>query len=195
MIIYTLTNTINGKQYVGKTMVTAMKRFQQHKSEVRKGSQTTIHRAIRKYGSEVFLIETIDVATDKESLNQKERDWIVKLNTIETGYNMKPGGEGYGHKHSEATKQKLRECRVVYFQKHPEARLQAAEWAKQAKLTEEGRARKREQMRGNQYAVGMTYSHSDEAKAAIGRAHKGKILSETTKEKMFNSRHCRLSKL
>jgi hypothetical protein len=30
----------------------------------------------------------------------------------------------------------------------------------------------------------MTYHHTDEAKAAIGRAHKGKIISEETRQKI-----------
>jgi group I intron endonuclease len=180
MVIYTLTNIVNGKQYVGKTMVTAMKRFQQHKADARKGSETAIHRAIRKYTPEAFLIETVDEAADKATLNQKEREWIVKLNTLETGYNMTPGGEGQGHKHSEETKQKLRDRRLAYFQENPKARTQAAEYGRLAKMSEEEKERRRVRMTGNQLSKGITYQHTVEAKAAISKAHKGKVVLDET---------------
>ncbi len=188
MVIYTLTNTVNGKQYVGKTIVTAMKRFQQHKADARKGSETAIHRAIRKYTPEVFLVETIDETADKATLNQKEREWIAKLNTFETGYNMTPGGEGQGHKHSEETKQKLRDRGIAYFQNNPEARQKAAEYGGQAVITEETRRIWHEQRVGNQWSKGMTYQHTAEAKAAIGRAHKGKFVSYETRCKISEAR-------
>jgi group I intron endonuclease len=187
MIIYTLTNKTNGKQYVGKTMLTAVKRFQQHKSEVRKGSETSIHRAIRKYGPEAFLLETVDTAFTKEELNQKEREWIAKLGTFGV-YNMTPGGEGTGHKHSDETKQKLRERRIAYYENNPEARQQAAEWAVKAKLSDEGREKKRQRMKGNSHSKGMTYQHTDEAKRAIKRANSGKVLSQETKAKIAAAR-------
>ena len=188
MVIYTLTNTVNGKQYVGKTMVTAMKRFQQHKADARKGSETAIHRAIRKYTPEAFLVETVDEAADKATLNQKEREWVAKLGTFKSGYNMTPGGEGQGHKHSEETKQKIRDRRIAYFQENPEARKQAAEYGRLAKMTDEEKDRRRICMMGNQYSKGMTYHHTDEAKAAIGSAHKGKIVSEETRQKISKAR-------
>ena len=179
MVIYILTNTVNGKQYVGKTIVTAMKRFQQHKADARKGSETAIHRAIRKYGPEAFLVETVDTATTKEELNQKEREWISKLGTFGV-YNMTPGGEGHWHIHSEETKQKLRECRIAYFQDNPEARQKAAEYGRLAKMTDEEKERRHFCMIGNQRSTGMTYQHTAEAKAAISKSHKGKFVSEET---------------
>jgi group I intron endonuclease len=187
MIIYTLTNRTNGKQYVGKTQETAQKRFRQHCRDVKKGSETAIHRAIRKYGPEAFLVETIDTANTKEELNQKEREWISKLGTFGV-YNMTPGGEGTGHKISEETKRKLREKRLAYIEANPECRQQSAEWGKLAVLTDAGRQRKRKALGGNQYAKGMTYKHTDEAKAAISKAHTGKMVSEETKRKFSESR-------
>ena len=184
MTIYTLTNTINGKQYVGKTRETAQKRFRQHVRDAKKGSTTAIHRAIRKYGEDVFIVSQIDTADTKDELNLKERRWISELKTLGEGYNMTPGGEGVGHKHSEATKAKQRKARTRYFKNNPEAKLQAAEWGKQAKLSDEGRERKRERMKGNSFAVGMTYQHTEQAKLAISRAHTGKIVSKETRDKI-----------
>jgi len=187
VIIYVLTNTINNKQYVGKSKETAQKRFRQHVRESRKGSECAIHRAIRKYGSEMFLVETVDAATTKAELSDKEREWIAKLGTQGKGYNMMPGGEGHGHAHSEETKVKIRAKQIERF-KDPLERVKAAGYGRLAVLSDKGMERKRAIMKGNSHAVGMTYTHTDAAKEAIGRAHTGKIVSDETKSKLSEAR-------
>lgn len=178
-----LTNQINGKQYVGKSQETAQKRFRQHVRDAKAGSTCHIHRAISKYGKDSFLVETVDSAVTKEELKQKEVEWVTKLDTFKNGYNMTPGGDGHGHKHSEDTKQKLRERQIAYFQ-NPDARKQAAEFGRLAKITDEEKERRRVIMIGNQRSKGMTYHHTVEAREAISRAHKGKVLSEETRLKI-----------
>jgi hypothetical protein len=101
---------------------------------------------------------------------------------------MTPGGEGHGHKHSEETKQKLRERRITYFEDNPEARQQAAEYGRLATMSDKERERRRNVMVGNQRSKGMTYQHTDEAKAAIARAHTGMKRSEETKAKISAAR-------
>lgn len=188
MTIYIVKNQINGKQYVGKTTSSLTKRWSAHVVEARNGSERALCRAIRKYGEEHFLISSVDTALTKEELTQKEREWIARLHSCgPNGYNMTPGGDGTGHKHSEATKMKLRAQRIKYFQ-NQEHRHQAAEYGRRAVLTEEGRQKKRNAMRGNKHAVGMTYNHTQEAKEAIATAHRGKTISTETREKLRESR-------
>ena len=57
--IYKITNTINGKMYIGKTELTIEKRFQQHckDSQRDKMSNRPLYKAMRKYGVEFFSIE------------------------------------------------------------------------------------------------------------------------------------------
>lgn len=91
--IYKITNTINGKVYIGQTKQTIEQRFIQHKSHARTGqSNHKLARALRKYGDENFTIELVEVC-DYEMLNERERYWINIFNSIENGYNILLGGQ------------------------------------------------------------------------------------------------------
>ena len=97
MIIYCITNKINGKQYVGQTVRTAEERFKEHCRD----KKMYISQAIRKYGKENFLVETIDSALLIDDLNEKEIYWIEEFKTKKpNGYNLCDGGDntlGYNH--------------------------------------------------------------------------------------------------
>jgi len=74
--------------------------------------QPKIYNAIKKYGYDGFekrIIEMCDPDIDQESLDLKESSWINHYNSIKNGYNLKGGGSK--GKHSEETKQKIREAR------------------------------------------------------------------------------------
>ena len=91
MIIYKITNKVNGKSYIGQTTNSLLIRWYKH---THKSSRClAIHSAIEKYGKDNFTIETIDTASTKEELNEKEKYWIEFFNTISpNGYNLKTGG-------------------------------------------------------------------------------------------------------
>lgn len=112
VIIYKLTNTINGKKYVGQTIFTVEERWKEHVADTKRGSNRLLCKAIRKYGENSFILTQIDTATSKEELNKKEVEWIAELKTFRfgggTGYNMNiGGGSNSGYKASEETKKKL----------------------------------------------------------------------------------------
>ena len=91
--IYKITNTINGKVYIGQTKQTIEQRFIQHKSHARTGqSHHKLARALRKYGDENFTIELVEIC-DYEILDKRERYWIKFFNSIENGYNILLGGQ------------------------------------------------------------------------------------------------------
>lgn len=69
MIIYKITNKINGKLYVGQTIRPLKRRIWNHLCK----TGTAISSALRKYGIENFVIEEIDRAETKEELNKKEQ--------------------------------------------------------------------------------------------------------------------------
>ena len=52
--IYCITNTINSKVYVGKTLLPIQKRFQQHLQDAKRFIDRPLYRAINKYGA-IFL--------------------------------------------------------------------------------------------------------------------------------------------
>ena len=101
MWIYKITNTTNGKLYIGQTIRPIKDRFRRHINDALNNSlDTHFARAIRKYGEKCFTIEVIDTAENQEELTKKESYWIEKLNSISIGYNetsasFKCGGNTY----------------------------------------------------------------------------------------------------
>ena len=92
MIIYKVTNKVNGKIYIGQTIRTLEQRKWQHLDCARNGVKTHFYNAIRKYGEENFVFEIIDEASSIVELNELERYYIAKFNCVEDGYNMVDGG-------------------------------------------------------------------------------------------------------
>jgi group I intron endonuclease len=92
MVIYSITNNVNNKVYVGKTTKTINKRFDSHINTSKYGSQTYFHKALRKYGKNNFTISIIEDSIFCETtLAEREIFWIEKL---KPEYNMTLGGEG-----------------------------------------------------------------------------------------------------
>lgn len=90
-IIYRITNTVNEHIYVGKTIKTLGVRFSQHVHEAAKRqSQTHLHRAMRKYGVDAFIVDILEY-TDAGNINERELHWVA---TLQPHYNMTEGGDG-----------------------------------------------------------------------------------------------------
>lgn len=91
--IYLITNLINNKKYVGKTVQALQQRFNMHCVE---GSNKNcfLHNAIKKYGRENFKIELLERVED-DCWVEKERFYIKLLNTHYScgGYNISWGGD------------------------------------------------------------------------------------------------------
>ena len=78
--IYKITNLVNKKPYVGKTVNTISTRWTKHKDEAfNQNSMSLIHCAMRKYGIENFIIEELEKCSD-EFLNEREQYWIKTIN-------------------------------------------------------------------------------------------------------------------
>ena len=99
--IYCITNTVNGKKYIGQTRTTVEQRWYKHKVDS-KDKDTALYNAMRKYGTENFEIETIfsisdrDIEKIKDSLNFLEMYFIAKYDTLcnnNKGYNLTKGGD------------------------------------------------------------------------------------------------------
>lgn len=109
MLIYKITNKINGKIYIGQTTKTLQRRWTKH-CIAAKTDNIPFHKALIKYGFENFTVEQIDVASTIDELNKKEVYWIKYYNSmLPNGYNVCEGGNGmHGYKASEKTRAKLR---------------------------------------------------------------------------------------
>lgn len=111
MVIYKITNLVNGKLYIGQT-INYKERIRQHKQipfrENSKERHKPLYKAMIKYGLDNFKFEIIDTANSIEELNEKEVYYIEKYDTCvdnDNGYNLDKGGSN-GHK-SEETKKKI----------------------------------------------------------------------------------------
>ena len=91
--IYKITNEINGKIYIGQTIKTPQKRFDEHVKSAKRGCEYKFHRAIRKYGAENFTLSVIEEC-ERDNLNEKEIYWIDYYNSYYSGYNSTKGGNG-----------------------------------------------------------------------------------------------------
>ena len=108
--IYKITNTINGKVYIGQAQ-DIEKRWKDHIKDSEKGNQV-IYRAMRKYGVENFSFEVVEECSIEE-LDEKEIYYIEEYNSYihaenSNGYNMTLGGGGVrGYKLSKEARDKI----------------------------------------------------------------------------------------
>ena len=93
--IYKVTNTINGKIYIGQTVKPIEERWQEHIYEARGNNKSCsyLHNAMHKYGEKVFKFEIIE-SCNAEDLDEREIYWVAYFNSFEEGYNLTRGGKG-----------------------------------------------------------------------------------------------------
>jgi group I intron endonuclease len=106
--IYRIKNIINNKEYVGCTISTLKKRFEEHTYRCLKTDiNTKLCNSMRKYGVENFHIDLIDEC-EVSSIYEKEKFFINEYNTFKDGLNSTYGGEGcLGYKHSKEIREKI----------------------------------------------------------------------------------------
>jgi group I intron endonuclease len=92
MIVYLITNIINGKRYVGQTSKTLNCRLHQH--QITK-SCSALRNAIDKYGIQNFNAEVLLSDLTKELAVEFEIELIERYKTkAPNGYNLTKGGDG-----------------------------------------------------------------------------------------------------
>lgn len=93
--IYKVTNKLNGKIYIGKTLSSIEERWKQHCWDSRKESKEKrpLYAAIRKYGEENFFVEQVEECSDS-MVNEREIYWIEWYGSFKYGYNATLGGDG-----------------------------------------------------------------------------------------------------
>jgi group I intron endonuclease len=168
MEVYLVTNTVNGKQYIGQTTQPVAIRWTQHVRESRR-LHLPLYAAIRKYGATSFILSVLGSASSQEELNQLEMGFIDAYNTLDRdfGYNLHEGGN-----------------------KPP---LMTPETAAKSGLSRRGRKRpqhvidavRRAQL-GNTHKLGKEVS--SETRQKIGKAHKGMKHTPESIEKIKKAR-------
>lgn len=91
--IYKVTNTINGKIYIGKTSQFKERKWQHERCYEKEDCR--FHRAIQYYGKEKFNWEIIAETDNNEKANELEKFYINEYGSYHpNGYNMTKGGDG-----------------------------------------------------------------------------------------------------
>ena len=99
------------------------------------GTAYALHNAIRKYGEDVFSVETLAQFSEEATLSAAEKLFITELQTLRPlGYNLTEGGEGStGYHHTEAARRKMSRQR--------RGRKLTPEWKENIRLAGLGRKR------------------------------------------------------
>lgn len=169
--IYQIRNLNNGKVYVGSTKG-FKQRFTQHLNSLKKGTHHNKHlqSAFIQDGTDSFIFEVLEVVEGEQEtrllVEQNHLDYYQE--NWEMCYNFKKETEASSRscfsKTPEETRRRISEAINLYYS-NPENRLKQSQRMKGVKKSP------------------RTKEHSQK----IGYAHKGKIHSENTKQKMSES--------
>lgn len=85
-MVYLITNSVNGKRYIGYTTKTLEERLAKHKYNAAVGIDTYLYRAMRKHGPDKFSIQFL-----ADGVGEMEAQLIEQH---KPEYNMTPGGDG-----------------------------------------------------------------------------------------------------
>ena len=110
--IYKITNSTNGKVYIGWTSRDPETRFREHQKtrKPKYQSRSAISCALEKYGAQNFVFEVIYQTQDQSHSKNIEAHFIAESRSMasEWGYNLDLGGTG--HKRSPETIEKHRQA-------------------------------------------------------------------------------------
>lgn len=90
--VYSITNSINNKKYIGSTAKSFISRFTQHVSKLRLNKHHCSHLqfAWNKYGEEAFVFAVEEVLEDTANILDREAEYIKRYDSYYTGYNANP---------------------------------------------------------------------------------------------------------
>lgn len=176
MIVYSATNKVNNKSYIGQTGYTLEFRRKVHLDNSKSGRDNLyFYNAIRKYGEDNFVWQVLCKCSTKQELVKMEMYYIRYYSTvIPNGYNLTFGGEGnLGWKPSEETRLK--------WSKMNKGRNKGKTWEE---MYGEEKAKKMKEHCSKVFSGRVI---SEEQKQKLSVVNKGKKLSVETKRRIGDS--------
>lgn len=175
--IYLIANAANGKAYVGSAM-SVSRRFIEHKRDLKRGTHANrkLQNAWNKYGKDSFTFSVIEEVNSPTDLLIREQFWIDSLRVVKTGYNIAPtAGSLLGMKHSTETRKRMSLAKL--------GRKNSPEHVENTRKALTGRTMTDEQKKKMSEAkLGKKRgTYSDETKAKMSAAKKGRPFSEAHK--------------
>jgi group I intron endonuclease len=206
--IYSITNHVNGKRYVGQSRKVEA-RISKHQKALIGGYHDNKHlqSAYNKYGAGNFSFDVLRECSFDE-LDSWERIFVRHFDSMANGYNKDSGGNLQktfsaemlrnmslshigkpsklkGIPKSAETKRKLSEAN--------KGKVQSAETIRKKSEAMKGKKRSPQfvaefikRVTGNKWNVGRHCS--DETKQKLSKAHKGRVFTEETKRKMSKAK-------
>ena len=178
VFIYSITNLINDKKYVGQTRYKRVEtRWGQHKRG--QSGAKLLPSAFSAHGLENFKFEVICICTEEDA-NNKEIQYIKELDTLSpNGYNLQTGGTVAGH--SSETIEKIKN-KLKGVPKSLEHRKKLSEAMTGKKLSEETKKKLSESLGGvNNPNYGK--KASSEKLEKISKALQGRVITQEAREK------------
>jgi group I intron endonuclease len=125
-VIYLVTNTVNGKVYIGQTTLVLAERWKRHCNSGKQ--KTRLGHAIAKHGRDAFVIEVIESCASKAEMNAAEIRHIAARSStnVERGYNVAPGGGGTGPRTRESVERGADKLRGKPLTEETKLKLRAA---------------------------------------------------------------------
>ena len=181
--IYKITNTVNGKAYIGKTTRDAKaKRINYH---LNGHGSPLVSNAVKKYGKDAFAYEILHDGIIPELLDSYEIEEIAKHNSVApNGYNIEAGGQCA--KPAPETKKKLSDAlkgRQAWNKGKTFKELGLTHPFLGKKLSDEHRQNLSKGQRGKKKKP-----RSPEHCRKLSEVQKGKIVSEETRRKLSEAR-------
>jgi group I intron endonuclease len=184
--LYQITNTVNGKSYIGITKLSINERWNVHISNSR-NPKYPLHLAISKYGPNSFTLTLLEENQDRKVISELEEPTIQRLNTHITqhGYNVAKGGYGgdlgkdVHHKRLETIKNFSPERKTEH-----QDRLHKRNLGK-TKENDTGRYAQSEKIKGNNFRKNIP--HDEKSKQKISEGNTGKIRSESARQNYSKS--------
>jgi group I intron endonuclease len=105
--IYSVTNKLDDKRYIGKTKATRFKRrCREHQWNARAGFPDPLYVAMRQDGIDNFIFDILATCETEEQTLAEEAWWVKFFGSHVSihGYNRTPTGHSRGHKASEETR-------------------------------------------------------------------------------------------
>jgi len=164
MVVYKTTNLVNGKYYIGK---------QKKYTRGYLGSGIALKHAVKKHGKNNFIKEILEICDTEKELQRREIFWIDKFNAV-------------------ADKQSYNLIRETSPNKHrrysdPEYRHRLSQSITRTLNTPEAKERLKIQNGGENNPM-FGKKRTNDFKQKISKIHRGKQLSECTKNLIRRSR-------
>ena len=186
--IYLIRNVINNKKYVGST-IDLRQRWGEHRRTLRLNQHRNIYlqRAWNKYGEENFEFTFLEECSENMLLIREDA-WINYYDSIQNGYNLVTAKR---HSVSEKTRANMSIAQKKYSKEHPrmvERRIKylskinkGNKYCVGHKASPEAKINLSKSRIGNKNRLGIP--HSLDSKKKISEAGRGRVQSESEKQK------------